>query len=465
MNKKKVMCSVLACAMSLSVASTAFAKEGTFTDVSESHWAYSYISNMSSRKIIDGYDDGTFLPDKTVTRAEFSKMLSGAASLSPYAPSFSDVSEDAWYAYYVGAVSEYLVPVGDLFMPENEAKRKDIAAAVVRAKYYDTAVADTTAIEAKFSDIASLSDEEKKYIALAVEHGIMDGFDEGVFKPEEGITRAQAAAILDRAFGNDDLTAIKVNDVSVNINDIERFAMSYIDEGEEIDDAAMQYLKQSITPSIESILICGEIGKAIGLELSEKQINEIEAFKAEATYPGGPSIAFVDTLYTAMEYQVLLLNKYANELLSAGNYDELIKEYYQNNYMCAKHILVEDEALAKELLKKFQKGTDFDSLKKKYSQDPGSQGSPDGYVFTYGEMVPEFEECVKSTDIGELGLCKSVYGWHIILRLDLPEDYTDIQYNIEQSFFASYVDNKTNEQASEYGIISKINWDLVNAEG
>ena len=57
MNKKKVMCSVLACAMSLSVASTAFAKEGTFTDVSESHWAYSYISNMSSRKIIDGYDD------------------------------------------------------------------------------------------------------------------------------------------------------------------------------------------------------------------------------------------------------------------------------------------------------------------------------------------------------------------------------------------------------------------------
>ena len=168
MNKKKVMCSVLACAMSLSVASTAFAKEGTFTDVSESHWAYSYISNMSSRKIIDGYDDGTFLPDKTVTRAEFSKMLSGAASLSPYAPSFSDVSEDAWYAYYVGAVSEYLVPVGDLFMPENEAKRKDIAAAVVRAKYYDTAVADTTAIEAKFSDIASLSDEEKKYIALAV---------------------------------------------------------------------------------------------------------------------------------------------------------------------------------------------------------------------------------------------------------------------------------------------------------
>ena len=133
--------------------------------------------------------------------------------------------------------------------------------------------------------------------------------------------------------------------------------------------------------------------------------------------------------------------------------------------MCAKHILVEDEALAKELLKKVQKGTDFDSLKKKYSQDPGSQGSPDGYVFTYGEMVPEFEECVKSTDIGELGLCKSVYGWHIILRLDLPEDYTDIQYNIEQSFFASYVDNKTNEQASQYGIISKINWDLVNAEG
>ena len=117
-----------------------------------------------------------------------------------------------------------------------------------------------------------------------------------------------------------------------------------------------------------------------------------------------------------------------------------------------------------------QKGKTIDTLRVKlvafrdYIAD-GQNAMLASEFYHLPQQSAEFEECVKSTDIGELGLCKSVYGWHIILRLDLPEDYTDIQYNIEQSFFASYVDNKTNEQASEYGIISKINWDLVNAEG
>ncbi|MGN1115172.1 MAG: S-layer homology domain-containing protein, partial [Candidatus Ornithomonoglobus sp.] len=75
MKIKKVMCAALAAAAALSAAPAVLAGGTDFVDVSENHWAYEYISSMAERRIIEGYDDGTFLPEKTVTRAEFAKML------------------------------------------------------------------------------------------------------------------------------------------------------------------------------------------------------------------------------------------------------------------------------------------------------------------------------------------------------------------------------------------------------
>ncbi|MGN0163573.1 MAG: S-layer homology domain-containing protein, partial [Candidatus Ornithomonoglobus sp.] len=118
MKMNKIMCAALAAAAAVSAAPAAMAGGTDFCDVSESHWAYEYISSMAARGIIEGYDDGSFLPEKTVTRAEFAKMLAGAAALSPAEASFGDVSEDAWYLDYVRAASAYLVPEGDMFLPE-----------------------------------------------------------------------------------------------------------------------------------------------------------------------------------------------------------------------------------------------------------------------------------------------------------------------------------------------------------
>ena len=465
MNMKKTICSALAAAAAFSSVSAAASNRTDFSDVSESHWAYEHINSMSERKIIEGYDDGTFLPEKAVTRAEFAKMLAGAASLAQDDAVFSDVSEDAWYADYVSAVSQYLVPVGNLFMPTSEAKRKDIAAAIARVKSYDTAAADTTAVESRFSDVSTLSVEEKLYIAAAVENGIMDGFDEGVFKPNDGITRAQAAAILYRAFGNDDLTAIKVNNISVNINDIDRMAKEYMSDYDFLSDEEKSYVKQMLTQSIQETLIYGEIGKEMGMELTEEQRRNIESYISQSSYPNAPSTAFLNTLYNAAEYQDIIMNMYAEELTNAENADALIDEYYRSNYFCAKHILVEDETLADDLLKKVQSGEDFDSLMREYSTDPGTEYSPDGYVFTYGEMVEEFENCVKNTDIGDFGLCKSDYGWHVILRLELPGDYSDMQDDIKSSYVYSHITRRMNEDALKYGITSEINRELVNAVG
>ncbi|MGN0183228.1 MAG: S-layer homology domain-containing protein [Candidatus Ornithomonoglobus sp.] len=463
MKKKIIICAVLSAAMA-AAAPAALAEKVGFSDVSEGHWAYEYIIDMAEQGIIEGYDDGSFLPEKTVTRAEFSKMLAGAAALSPVQTELADVDNNAWYAVYAKSASEYLMPQDGLFMPESEAKRKDIAAAIARIKCY---APDTAAdAETRFSDIAQLTEEEKGYIAAAAENGIMDGFDEGVFRPEDGITRAQAAAILSRAFGDSELTAVRVGNIKVNINDLEKYAYLRVGGAQNISEENRVVVMQMAADEVKNVLIFGEIGKAAVEEgLPEEYAREVENIKQQAAlYENVPSIAFLDTFYTAAAYEEVLEDMYITEMLDTTD-EEVEKLYYNANYFRAKHILVEDEAQAAELLSQVQSGADFDELMNKYSSDPGTAYYPDGYVFTYNEMVPEFEECVKNTEIGGFGLCRSDYGWHVIARLPLPEDYSDIKEELEQAMINEYINDRVNNDIKRFGITSEINWELVSAVG
>ena len=63
----------------------------SFSDIDE-HWAKSYILDAAEKGIISGYPDGTFLPDKPVTRAEFTKMVNNALGNNASSTlTFSDV--------------------------------------------------------------------------------------------------------------------------------------------------------------------------------------------------------------------------------------------------------------------------------------------------------------------------------------------------------------------------------------
>ncbi|MBR4173154.1 MAG: peptidylprolyl isomerase, partial [Clostridia bacterium] len=95
-------------------------------------------------------------------------------------------------------------------------------------------------------------------------------------------------------------------------------------------------------------------------------------------------------------------------------------------------------------------GEDFDALMHKYSQDTGLQAYPDGYVFSSGEMVPEFEQAVDSVSEGEITICKSTYGYHIIKRI--PIEYPDIKDKIEETILKDRIDGKMQEWEKEYGI-------------
>ncbi len=92
--------------------------------------------------------------------------------------------------------------------------------------------------------------------------------------------------------------------------------------------------------------------------------------------------------------------------------DDTGKEYE------SKSILTEKENLAKTIYKEATGGKDFDALIEKYNEDPGVKSNPDGYVFTYGEMVPEFENAAFALKDGEISQpVKTSYGWHIIKKI------------------------------------------------
>ncbi|MCL2223778.1 MAG: peptidylprolyl isomerase [Defluviitaleaceae bacterium] len=104
-------------------------------------------------------------------------------------------------------------------------------------------------------------------------------------------------------------------------------------------------------------------------------------------------------------------------------------EEYMEELLGAKHILItlddfdgdEDAAMefAQEIWARAIAGEDFGALKEAYSQDPGRHDMPQGYTFTAGQMVPEFEQGTRDLEMGEISEpIRAFHGIHIIKRVE-----------------------------------------------
>ena len=124
--------------------------------------------------------------------------------------------------------------------------------------------------------------------------------------------------------------------------------------------------------------------------------------------------------------------------------------------------VAQQKALADSLLTLALEGENFDMLVEQYSQDPGSIAQPDGYYFTAGEMVPEFENTTRSLGMNEIGMCESVYGYHIIKRLPLDDsavDYSDIYSRVLQDDLT----NKLPALLEQYGLNVTVNQAIIDS--
>lgn len=197
----------------------------TFSDVPESYWAFSYIEEMVDRGVLSGYPNGRFYPDNNVSRAEFAKiMVTAAGILLSYNSEqyFQDVPISHWSHPYVSSAMYYLTgystPYGNYYYPDQPALREDIAVALVKLKGYDLLGADESILTTMFTDASSISSDAKKYVAVAVERGLISGYEDNTFKGQSSITRAEAATLLWRAYqyGNDN-KFVPTDDSSIEV--------------------------------------------------------------------------------------------------------------------------------------------------------------------------------------------------------------------------------------------------------
>lgn len=177
-----------------------------FVDVHD-HWASDAIYDMAGKGIISGYDDETFQPEKSITREEFAKLIALTFSLDlnkPDTPTYSDVNPDKWSYAYVESAKEFLTgyypPKGQAFFsPETKATREDVAVALVKVLGYSTNdVQDANTLSYRFSDVGNISYGLRDYVAIATEKQLISGYEDGTFRPDKPITRAEVATLLYR---------------------------------------------------------------------------------------------------------------------------------------------------------------------------------------------------------------------------------------------------------------------------
>ncbi len=177
-----------------------------YIDVPSDAWYGSAVQTATDKKWFGGYEDGSFRPEGTITRAEAMKVLLSykygddvpKAEKSVYA----DVAADAWYANYVNLNgekdSEKIIPSKDVFCPEDNITRQDAMYGLVKILGTDMQAADLSKLDA-FSDSADIAFNVRQAVAIAVEKGLVSGYDDGTVKPDGSITRAEFAAIMMRA--------------------------------------------------------------------------------------------------------------------------------------------------------------------------------------------------------------------------------------------------------------------------
>jgi peptidyl-prolyl cis-trans isomerase C len=132
-------------------------------------------------------------------------------------------------------------------------------------------------------------------------------------------------------------------------------------------------------------------------------------------------------------------------------YDQQVGSAKAQEEVRARHILVDNEALAKELQARIAKGEDFVALAKEHSKDPGSKddGGDLGY-FSKGQMVPVFEETAFALKPGEVSApVKSQFGWHIVKVEDRRQRGAPPFDSIKDRIIASMIHRKAQQVAAD----------------
>jgi hypothetical protein len=197
MRKSRLLLFVIAVVLVVGTITMGMAAETSFKDLPQSHWAYPNVGQMVDKGIIVGYPDGTFKPDKKVTYGEFIKMA--IVGITGQALEMGSGGKHWAYNYYKKGVelnlyTENQIPERHL---DKEIIRADMSLIAANAVEGTVSSSDSAIIEGYVLDMFK-STNRKNAVIKAYFLGILAGYPDQTFRPDQGLTRAESAAVIDR---------------------------------------------------------------------------------------------------------------------------------------------------------------------------------------------------------------------------------------------------------------------------
>ena len=193
--KKRIIALLLVLVLATALLSPVAAAKG-FSDT-RGHWGEKAINRWVELGLTAGYGDGTFRPDRMLTRGEFAALMCSLLGLSEQAANrFGDLPADMWYTPYIlSCVNAGILGGTDVGAePESPVTREQAAVILARALAIDGKAGKTS-----FKDNGEISWWAVHDVKAIADRGIVAGMGDGTFAPRTPLTRAQAVTMLSAA--------------------------------------------------------------------------------------------------------------------------------------------------------------------------------------------------------------------------------------------------------------------------
>ncbi len=171
------------------------------------HWAQADIARLHRLGILNGVGNNKYDPNATLTRAQFAQMINNLLQLSPDGTKagYSDIRSSAWYNNAIQAVTTVGVSNGytdGTYKPNRKISREEMAHILLNTMRYvdpdDSFGTDTNQVLNKFKDQSKVGNWARSDLASAITEKLFKGRANGELDPKASTTRAEAAATISR---------------------------------------------------------------------------------------------------------------------------------------------------------------------------------------------------------------------------------------------------------------------------
>lgn len=173
-------------------------KNISFSDITQSHWAYADCVKLYKLGIVSGYEDETLRPSNYVSREEIAVVLTKAFNISTVETDFEmDDTSSQWAKKYIAAAVENGIMVKDAngtYRGVSNATRAEVVTMINRCLKFDS----NSDVIVSFDDRLEVPNYSVAGFSGLIERGIVNGYEDNTLRPNDKITRAELFKIISR---------------------------------------------------------------------------------------------------------------------------------------------------------------------------------------------------------------------------------------------------------------------------